>query len=61
MTVVEILLKPGEWYVTFLMNGKQMTTMHKTISADRKTMRQTVRGLDSQGRMVEQIQVLRRQ
>jgi hypothetical protein len=47
MTVVEILLKPGEWYVTFLMNGKQMTTMHKTISADRKTMRQTVRGLDS--------------
>jgi|1185.fasta_scaffold168851_1 hypothetical protein len=61
MTVVEILLKPGEWYVTFLMNGKQITTLHKSISADRKTMRQTVRGLDPQGRTIQQVQVLRRQ
>jgi hypothetical protein len=58
---VETLLKPGEWYVTFLMDGKQVMTMHKAISLDRQTMRQTVKGLDPQGRSVQQIQVLRRQ
>lgn len=61
ITAIETLLKPGEWYVTFLMNGKQITTLHKSISADRKTMRQTVRGLDPQGRTIQQVQVLRRQ
>ena len=61
VTAVETLLKPGEWYVTFLMDGKQVMTMHKAISLDRQTMRQTLKGLDPQGRSVQQIQVLRRQ
>ena len=61
MTAVETLLKPGEWYGTFLMDGKQVMTMHKVISRDRQTMRQTLKGLDPQGRSVQQIQVLRRQ
>jgi hypothetical protein len=54
VTAVETLLEPGDWYVTFLMDGK-------LISRDRQTMRQTLKGVDPQGRYVEQIQVLNRQ
>ena len=61
ITAVETLLEPGDWYVTFLMNGKQSMVMHKVISPDGQTMRQTIRGLDPQGKPVEQIQVLHRQ
>jgi hypothetical protein len=43
------------------MNGKQVVTMHKVISEDGKTMRQTIKGVDSQGREGEQTQVLHRQ
>jgi hypothetical protein len=60
-TLVETSLGPGEWYVTYLMNGEQFATMHKLVSADGKTMRQTIKGTDPQGRSGEQIQVLRRQ
>ena len=60
-TLVETSLGPGEWYVTYLMNGKQYLTMHKLISPDGQTMRQTIRGLDPQGHPGEQIQMLRRQ
>jgi hypothetical protein len=61
VTAVETLLAPGDWYVTFLTDGKQTMTMHKVISRDRKVMRQTLKGIDPQGRNVEQIQVLYRQ
>jgi hypothetical protein len=61
VTAVETLLAPGDWYVTFLMDGKQTMTMHKVISRDKKVMRQTLKGVDPQGRYVEQIQVLYRQ
>jgi hypothetical protein len=60
-TLVETLLGPGEWFVTYMRNGKQYLTMHKLISPDGKTMRQTIRGLDPQGHPAEQIQVVRRQ
>jgi hypothetical protein len=43
------------------MKGKQFLTMHKLVSSDGSTMRQTIKGLDPQGRPGEQIQVLRRQ
>jgi hypothetical protein len=61
VTAVETLLAPGDWYVTFLTDGKQTMTMHKVISRDKKVMRQTLKGVDPQGRYVEQIQVLYRQ
>lgn len=61
VTAVETLLEPGDWYVTFLMDGKQFMTMHKVVSRDKKVMRQTLKGNDPQGRYVEQIQVLHRQ
>jgi hypothetical protein len=61
LTVIETRLEPGDWYVTFLMDGTQFMTMHKVISHDKKVMRQTVKGLDPHGHYVEQIQVLYRQ
>jgi len=60
-TIVETLLGPGEWLVTYMRNGKQCPMMHKVISQEGKSMRQTIKGLDPQGRPVEQVQVLRRQ
>lgn len=60
-TIVETLLGPGEWFVTYMKDGKQYLTMHKLISPDGKTMRQTIKGLDPQGHPAEQIQELRQQ
>ncbi len=45
-TLVETLLAPGEWFVTYMRNGKQYLTMHKLINPDGKTMLQTIKGLD---------------
>ena len=60
-TLVETWIAAGEWFVTYLMNGKQVLTMHKVVSEDRQTMRQTIKGVDTQGRPGKQIQVLHRQ
>jgi hypothetical protein len=57
----ETLIGPGDWYVTYLQNGKQFLIMHKVISDDGKTMRQTITGIGPQGKPGEQIQVLDRQ
>jgi hypothetical protein len=55
-------MAPGEWLVTYLLQGgKQVATMHKVISKDGKTMRQTIRGFDTDGKPFEQLQVFDRQ
>jgi hypothetical protein len=58
-SIVETLLAPGDWYVTYMRNGQQYLTMHKVVSKDGKTMRQTMKGL-SQGNPYEQTQLLER-
>lgn len=60
-TLVETSMAPGEWFVTYMRDGKQYLTMHKLISQDGATMRQTIKGVDPQGHPAEQIQLLRRQ
>jgi hypothetical protein len=59
--IIETLLGPGDWIAIFLTDGKQQSTMHKVISSDGKTMVQTFKTVDPQGRPGEQVQVLRRQ
>jgi hypothetical protein len=59
-TAIETLMAPGEWYVTQMQNGKQIFTIHKVVSKDGKTMRQTLKGLDPQGRPVESLQMFDR-
>jgi hypothetical protein len=58
---VETLLSPSEWCMTRLKDGKQVGTIHKVISPDGKTMRQTSTGRDEQGRADENILLYERQ
>ncbi len=58
---VETLISWGDWYVTRMQNGKQVGMMHKTLSKDGKTMIQTSRFMDAQGKLVEEVYVLDRQ
>jgi hypothetical protein len=59
-TLVATSVGPGEWFVTYMRNGKQYLVMHKLISKDGKTMRRTIKGLDAHGH-AEEIELLRRQ
>ena len=58
---VESRLAPDEWCMTRLQNGKQITTLHKVISKDGKTMRHTESGRDAQGKAFQNILVYDRQ
>ena len=58
---VEVLTDPGNWYVAILMDGKQTALLHKTISKDGRTMRQTTKGTTPDGKTFEQIEVFDRQ
>lgn len=60
-SIVETLIRPGEWLVTQMQDGKQLVTIHKAVSKDGKTMRQIVKGIDNQGNSYEQLQVFDRQ
>jgi hypothetical protein len=44
-----------------MQNGKQTLTIHKIISEDGKTMRQTVTSVDSKGKPFEELRVFERQ
>jgi hypothetical protein len=57
VSYVETLVEPGEWYVTFLRDGKQLGVIHKTISKDGKTMRQIHRTINAEGKPYEYITV----
>lgn len=60
-TFVETLIEPGNWYVTALQNGKQISWAHKTISKDGKTMTVTWKNMDAQGKPIVDIEVFDRQ
>ena len=51
--IIGICVAPGEWYTVFLKSGTQYMLIHKSISKDGKTMRQTVRIIDEKGKPVE--------
>ena|SRR5579862_682276 len=58
---IEILIAPGDWYVTVLRDGKQAAVMHKTVSKDGRTMHYTIKGADQEGNPFEQLEVFDRQ
>jgi hypothetical protein len=51
----------GEWYATQMQDGKQSYTRHKIVSKDGKTLRQSFRSTDAQGKPFENILVFDRQ
>jgi len=59
-TLVETRLGPGDWLVTYMMNGEQYGTLRKTISRDGTTMRQTFTGIVA-GKPLELTFVVERQ
>jgi len=59
-SLVETLIAPGEWYVTYLREGKQILTLHKAVSKDGKTLVQTFKGVFS-GTPAEIVTVFDRQ
>jgi hypothetical protein len=61
ISYIEILMDPGYWYVTILQNGKQSTVMQKFISKNGRTLRITIKGMDAQGKLIEQVHVFEKQ
>lgn len=59
--LVQTLVAPGEWYVTYIENHKQIGFMHKVVSKDGKTMTQTMKFADDQGGFTERVRVYERQ
>lgn len=59
--LVETRVSPGEWRVTYMLDGKQYRTRQKSVAADGKTMQQFVRGVGDQGRPFEELQFFERQ
>lgn len=55
------MIAPGEWYTTFMKDGKQTSFLHSSISKDGKTMTVHTKGTDEQGKPVESIEILERQ
>jgi len=51
----------GNWFFTTLQNGKQVRVTNIIISKDGKTVRETTKGTDAQGKRIEQIQIFDRQ
>ena len=59
--IIETFVDPGEWYVTFLRDGKQLSAVHKVVSKDGKTLTQTTTGLAPDETFFEQIEVYDKQ
>ena len=53
--IIETLIASGEWYATFLTDGKQFMVIRKVVSEDGKTMRLNYTGADPQGNPFEQM------
>jgi hypothetical protein len=54
-------INPGEWYATFLQNGKQVEMIHTVVGKDGKTMRLMIRGTDARGKSYEGMELFDRQ
>lgn len=60
-TFIETYIGPGEWLVTTLLDGVQVSTRHKVVAADGRTMTQAYRGIDQHGKPISSDQVWIRQ
>jgi hypothetical protein len=58
---VQTLIESGHWCVCIMKHGKQTARYHKIVSKDGKTMRQTLTGIDQEGKPLHIMKVLERQ
>jgi hypothetical protein len=61
VSYVQVLIEPGNWYVTTLHDGIQVGIRHKTFSKNGKIMIQTHKGINRQGKPFEDVEVYDRQ
>jgi hypothetical protein len=61
ITWVQLRVSERVWYATYLYEGKQILTRYKVISEDGKTMHQTLRGIDNEGKPFEVLLLLEKQ
>jgi len=61
ITIIETLIAPGEWYATFLKDGKQFMVIHKVVGEDGQTLCLNYTGADAQGNSFGQTDVYERQ
>ena len=61
MLYVETLIEPGHWYVTIMRDGKQTGSYHKIVDKDGKTLRQTLKYLLPDGKLLEVLMIYDRQ
>ena len=61
MTIVTTRIDPNNSVVTYMLNGKQVFVSQGVISKNGKTMRNTFKGTDPQGKPFEQLAVYDKQ
>ena len=59
--VISALIEPGEWFIAIIRDGKQTMLMHRIVSKDGKSLRQTTTSTDPTGKLQKQISVLDRE
>jgi hypothetical protein len=55
LAIVSTKIDPNNMYVTYMLNGKQIFMIQSTISKNGKTTRNTFKGIDPQGKPIEQV------
>ena len=60
-TFIQTYIGPGEWLVTTLLDGVQVSARHKVVAADGRTMTQAYRGIGRNGNPISSDQVWIRQ
>jgi hypothetical protein len=55
------IVGPGDWYITFMQDGKQVEVVHSVVSKDGKTARNTAKGVDAKGKPYEALDVYDKQ
>ena len=58
---VDTVVESGNWFLTVLQNGKQVSVTQCLISKDGKTMRQITKGTDAKGKSYQDVEVFDRQ
>ena len=58
---VAMAIEPGSLYTTHLQDGRQVLAVHLEFAKDGKTMRISIKGIDSRGKSYEELEFYKRQ
>ena len=58
---IDTVIEPGNWYLTVLQNGKQVSVTHCVVSRDGKTLQLSTQSTDAKGKSYQEVEVYDRQ